>query len=81
VTLPKNGQTRTILLPPPARQALSEMPRWTDNPYVFTTSTGKRFSTTSHYYYWQAVRSAFGRPGMDFYELRHFCATELLRMG
>jgi integrase len=24
------------------------------------------------------VRAAFGRPGMDFYELRHFCATLLL---
>jgi integrase len=81
VTLPKNNLARTVILPPPARQALGEMPRRADSPYVFTTSTGKRFSKTSHYYYWHAVRSAFGRPGMDFYELRHFCATELLRMG
>jgi integrase len=55
--------------------------RRADSPYVFTTRTGKRFSKTSHYYYWHAVRSACGRPGMDFYELRHFCATELLRLG
>ena len=48
---------------------------------MFTTTTGKRFSKTSHYYYWRAVRFAFGRSGMDFYELRHFCATELLRLG
>lgn len=81
VTLPKNGQVRTVTLPPPARDALMEMPRRADSPYVFTTRTGKRFSKTSHNYYWYAVRSACGRPGMDFYELRHFCATELLRLG
>jgi integrase len=81
VTLPKNGQARTVTVPPPARDALMEMPRRTDSPYVFTTRTGKRFSKTSHYYYWHAVRSACGRLGMDFYELRHFCATELLRLG
>ena len=27
------------------------------------------------------VPAAFGRPGMDFYELRHFCATHLLELG
>ncbi|UGS35504.1 hypothetical protein DSM104329_01897 [Capillimicrobium parvum] len=81
VTLPKNGQARTVTQPPPARDALVEMPRRADSPYVFTTRTGKRFSKTSHYYYWHAVRSSCGRPGMDFYELRHFCATELLRLG
>jgi len=32
-------------------------------------------------YYWNPVRAAFGRPGMDFYELRHFCATHLLELG
>jgi integrase len=79
VTLPKNGRPRKVTLPPLARDALMEMPRRADSQYVFTTRTGKRFSKTSHYYYWHAVRSACGRPGMDFYELRHFCATELLR--
>jgi len=81
VTLPKNHRTRTVILPPPARAALAEMPRRADSPYVFTTRTGKRFSKTSHYYYWNAVRSRFGKPGMDFYELRHYCATELLNRG
>lgn len=81
VTLPKNGKARTVTLPLPAATALREMPRRADSPYVFTTSTGRRFSKTSHYYYWHAVRSAAGRRGMDFYELRHFCATELLRRG
>jgi hypothetical protein len=32
-------------------------------------------------YYWRPVRAAFGRPEMDFYELRHFCATHLLERG
>jgi integrase len=81
VTLPKNHRTRTVILSPPARGALAEMPRRADSPYVFTTRTGKRFSKTSHYYYWHAVRSRFGQPGMDFYELRHYCATELLNRG
>jgi integrase len=81
VTLPKNGKPRTVTLPLPAATALREMPRRADSPYVFTTSTGRRFSKTSHYYYWNQVRPAAGRRGMDFYELRHFCATELLRRG
>jgi integrase len=81
VTKPKNGKTRTGTLPLPAATALREMPRRADSPYVFTTSTGRRFSKTSHYYYWNQVRAAAGRRGMDFYELRHFCATELLRRG
>ena len=29
----------------------------------------------------EPVRAAFGRPGMDYYELRHFCATHLLELG
>lgn len=79
VTLPKNGEARTVVLPPAAAAALRGMPRRADSPYLFTTTTGQRFSKTSHYYYWSQVRAAAGRPGMDFYELRHFCATELLR--
>ncbi len=79
VTLPKNGEARKVVLPPPAAAALRQMPRRADSPYVFTTTTGRPFSKTSHYYYWGQLRAAAGRPGMDFYELRHFCATELLR--
>lgn len=81
VTLPKNNRARTVILPPPAREALRSMPRRADSPYVFTTTRGKRFSKSSHYYYWRAVQLAAGRAGMDFYELRHFCATHLLEMG
>lgn len=81
VTLPKNGKPRTVTLPPPAAEALRSMPRYAGSPYVFTTPNGKRFSKTSHYYWWRAVRLAFGEPEMDFYELRHFCATHLLGLG
>jgi len=81
VTLPKNGKPRTVILPPPAAEALRSMPRRADSAYVFTTPNGKRFSKTSHYYWWRAVRLAFGAPEMDFYELRHFTATHLLGLG
>lgn len=81
VTLPKNDRTRKVILPPPAADALRSMPRRAEVPYVFTTPTSKRFSKTSHYYWWRAVRLAFGEPEMDFYELRHFCATHLLELG
>lgn len=81
VTLPKNGLARTVTLPPPAAEALRSMPRRAGSQYVFTTPNGKRFSKTSHYYHWRTVRLAFGAPKMDFYELRHFCATHLLELG
>jgi integrase len=29
----------------------------------------------------EPVRAAFGRPGIDVYALRHFCATHLLGLG
>lgn len=81
VTLPKNGKPRTVILPSPAADALRSMPRRAESAYVFTTPNGKRLSKTSHYYWWRAVRLAFGEPEMDFYELRHFCATHLLGLG
>jgi integrase len=48
---------------------------------LFVTPRGKRFSKSTLLYYWRPVRTAFGRPTMDFYELRHFCATHLLERG
>jgi integrase len=81
VKRPKNGKERIVILPPPARNALDDVPRWVDMPWLFTTPRGRRLSKGSHYYYWRPVRTLFGRPGMDFYELRHFCATHLLGLG
>jgi integrase len=81
VTLPKNGKARVIVLTPPAADALRAMPRRAGTPFVFTTPKGTHFTKTTHYYYWRAAKLAAGRPEMDFYELRHFCATYLLELG
>lgn len=70
-----------MILPPPACEALGDVPTWVDVPWLFATPRGKRFSKGTHLYYWRPVRAAFGRPTMDFYELRHFCATHLLELG
>jgi len=78
---PKNGKPRTIVLPPKPRQALAELPRRVDVPWVFSTPRGRRFSKGSLRYWWTPVRSAFGRPRLEFYELRHACATLLLERG
>jgi integrase len=81
VKAPKNGRTRTVTLPPPARDALLSVVPRVDVPLLFLTRRGRQFKKSSLLYYWNPVRAAFGRPGMDFYELRHFCATHLLELG
>jgi integrase len=78
---PKNGKTRTVILTPPARDALLDLTPRLDVPWLFTTPRGLRLSKSTLHYYWRQVRIQFGRPGMDFYELRHFCATHLLELG
>lgn len=76
--LPKNGLTRTIVLTPPAKDALQAMPRPVDSEsLVFRASRGGPMTGRVQHYYWHPVRCRFGRPGMDFYELRHFCAAWL----
>jgi integrase len=79
--LPKNNRERVVILPPPAREALQDVPTRIDVPWLFVTKNGRQFKKSSLIYYWNPVRAAFGRPGMDFYELRHFCATHLLELG
>jgi integrase len=78
---PKNGKERVVILPPPARAALADVPTWVDIPLLFATPRGRRFSKGTHLHYWRPVRATFGRATMDFYELRHFCATHLLGLG
>lgn len=78
---PKNGKQRIVILPPPAAAALMEMAPRLDLPWLFTSRNGRRFSKTSLTYYWRPLKAAFGRPDLDFYELRHFCATHLLERG
>jgi integrase len=81
IKAPKNGLVRTVILPPLAREALVDVPARLDVPWLFVTPRGSRFSKSSHLHYWRLVRTAFGRPTMHFYELRHFCATHLLELG
>ena len=50
-------------------------------PRVFSSARGQQFWTGTWGHYWRQIRAAAGRPGMDFYELRHYCATRLLEAG
>ena len=75
VELPKNGRVRTITLPPPVKLALLQMHRIEGTDRVFSTVRGKRFAKSSFHYAWNPVRTKFGQPGMDFYELKHFGCT------
>lgn len=81
VKKPKNGRERVVILPPVSAAAVRDLVVWPDVPWLFVTPRGRRFSKNIHYYYWRPVRALFGRPEMDFYELRHFCATHLLELG
>jgi hypothetical protein len=78
---PKNGRVRTVILPPLARDALRDVPSRLDVPWLFTTPRGLRLSKSTLHYYWRPVQARFGRNDMDFYELRHFCATHLPELG
>jgi integrase len=95
----KTGGHRTIVLPPPAAEALTTLPRSLEAAPIFRTKRGTPFSLSKLHYYWDPVRRIFetripaerlsqfrdardpDRPDMDFYELRHFCATFLLEQG
>lgn len=89
-TTPKNGRDRRIILPPPAADALAGMEKFTgirmvdetgaERPmrFVFRNKEGGPMSATSLHGAWSKVRSAAGRPEMDYYDLRHTGATYLL---
>lgn len=81
IKAPKNNLSRTVVLPPQARDALAVVPARLDVPWLFVTPRGRRFSKSSYLYYWRPVRVAANRPKMQFHELRHFCATHLLELG
>jgi site-specific recombinase XerD len=55
----KNVPPRTVLIPPRAVEAVSQMPRRLDSEWLFTTSTGKRLSKANEFYIWKGVRSRF----------------------
>lgn len=77
---PKRSSQRHVVVPTPAIEALEKMPRF-DGDHVFGSITGLRLRAGSLLYAWDKVRNAVGRPGMDFYELRHYGATKLLELG
>ncbi len=77
--LPKNGRTRTVVLTAPAKAALAELPRPVNaQELIFRSVRGKPITGRTQHYYWHPIRCRFGRPSMDLYELRHFCAAWLV---
>jgi integrase len=107
LTLPKSNTTRTVFLPPPAAQALRELPRRVPEPVcgysgtamLFPGKLKERITQSALSTYWKPVRVAFeatllaerlrefreaagpGKPAVEFYGLRHFCATYLIEQG
>lgn len=75
VEKPKNGRVRTIILPPPVKLALLNLDRISGTDRVFSTIRGERFAKSSFHYAWNPVRMLFGKPKMQFYELKHFGCT------
>jgi|tagenome__1003787_1003787.scaffolds.fasta_scaffold20985752_1 integrase len=78
---PKNGEPRVCVLAPRARDALASLERHAHEPAVFLTPRSRRFGKGAIHRYFAPVRAAFGRPKLQFYELRHACATLLLERG
>lgn len=80
VALPKNRRERTVVLTPPAREALqSILPA--GSPWLFPTVTGRRMNRGSMNYQWRRVTAQAGMPGVDMYEARHFFGSQLADMG
>ena len=77
---PKNGRSRTIVLPEIVAAAIAETPR-THPTLIFASPRGRQLYQSSFHGLWNPVRVAFGRPNMHYYELRHWCATYLIEKG
>lgn len=76
----KNGRARTVTVPPPAREAIADLPPHLSG-LLFESPRGQMWRQPSHHHRWKVVRAMAGRPAMDFYELRHAAATFLLERG
>jgi integrase len=70
-----------VVYPQRAREAIESMPVLDGQELVFLSPRGVQFWANTLSWCWRPVRAAAKRPGMDFYELRHFCATHLLELG
>lgn len=77
----KNRLQRTVVLPEAAREAASSAPRLQGQEWLFVGPRGRQLWASAFSWLWKPVKVAAGRPTMDFYELRHFCATRLLELG
>jgi integrase len=77
----KNHLRREAVLFPEAREALQAIPAPLRDDFYFRNQRGGHLRPGSLHYYWRPVASAFGRPNMDFYELRHFCGTLMAEKG
>jgi integrase len=75
---PKTRRFSDISLAPRARRALLAVAPDDPDAIVFRTLKGTPFSQSKLHYYWNPVRIAAGLPELWFYDLRHFCATQLV---
>lgn len=80
---PKNGEERTVALPPQAIEAIRPLPRRLDG-LLFWSTTGEPMTQGILSRDWQKVRVAAGidRPDLTWYEAtKHFCASQLALAG
>lgn len=73
----KTGRARTVTVPPPAQLALRSVPEHRSG-LLFSSPRDRMWRQHTHHRYWSWLRKLAGRPGLDFYELRHCAATMLL---
>lgn len=76
----KTGRSRTVTIPPPAQDALEDVPIHPSG-LLFTSPHDRMWTQPSHHRYWQSLRKLAKRPGLAFYELRHAAATFMLERG
>jgi integrase len=79
-TLPKNGKTRRILLPPQARSVLLGLPRVSE--FCFVNFKGDHYGKSGRTYPWAMVRHVVDNRSV-YQATRHFCGWflyEHLRM-
>lgn len=76
----KTGRSRRVTVPPPAQLALRSVPVHPSG-LLFTSPRDRMWRQHTHHRYWALLRKLAGRPGLDFYELRHCAATMLLERG
>jgi integrase len=79
-TPPKNGKARTVTVPPPAQDALLDVPQHASG-LLFVAPAGGQWTASLHHRYWTRLRLIANRPGLQAYELRHACASFLLERG